>query len=112
MVAKGGETAILTFTGGGTQASSLANESGKTGLLTLAVCLIWSVPLYRSKRKPLALFGVLLLLIAPVALMTGCSGSTITPTANPIKETGVRTVLVVATSGGVSHTVPVALTVQ
>ncbi|MEI9978496.1 MAG: Ig-like domain-containing protein [Edaphobacter sp.] len=112
MVAKGGETSTLTFTGGGTQASSLADKPGKLGLLTLAFCLMWSAPLCRKARKSLALLSVLFLFIAPVALMTGCSDGTTAPTANPIKETGLRTVLVVATSGGVSHTVPIALTVQ
>ncbi len=112
MVAQGGETATLTFTGGGSQASSLASDSRKLGFVTAAFCLLWSPLIRRNRRKALLLFSVMLLLIAPVALITGCSGGTPAPTANPVKETGVRTVLVVATSGGVSHTVPIALTVQ
>ena len=70
-----------------------------------------------DKGNPLRLLGIIVLLLATTGLVIGCSSSgsmTMTPpvTSSPAAPAGAQMVTITATSGSITQTTTIAVTVQ
>lgn len=110
-----GATATTSFTISGTPiaASSASFVTGKgLGLLVSAASLLFLLPIHR--RRP----GIFTRVIFPLLVITlaagsilGCSGGTTSKTTT-FQEAGSKSVLVTATSGNLTKTTPLVVTIQ
>lgn len=108
-IAAGGTAASsLTISAAATQAAALPLSSGITGLLLLpvSVALLWRVR--RNARAIQASLCILLLVLVSVGGLVGCGGGS---NKAPLPS-GSQTILVNATSGSFTMSVPLVLNIQ
>lgn len=110
LAAGGQATASFTISGSTSQTNSASLWIPGIGLVLLPVSL---AGLYRFRNRTTCtgtLLSVLLLLAA--TSLTGCSGGSSSSQSTTVQESGTKTVIVNATSGGVTRTIPIQVTIQ
>lgn len=111
LAAGGQATASFTINGGTNQTTSASFWIPGIGLILLPASLL-GLYQYRNRTTYIgALLGVLAVLVA--TSLTGCSGSGSSSSQSAtLQETGSKTVIVNATSGSVTRTIPIQVTIQ
>ena len=112
--------ATVTLTSGGTTTSTLVMSSttaqsaaviplkGFLGLLSLPLSLLALWRIRKGAKGVQALMSLVILFATSFGILLGCSGGT----TKAFQETGSKTVLVTATMGSVTRSVPLNVTIQ
>jgi hypothetical protein len=100
-------TASFTISGTAQKAGMLSFESIR-GLLLLPLSLLCLTQIRKGARNIPALLFVLLISAVSIGSLAGCSGGA----TDSFKETGSKTILVIASTGSVTKSIPVLVNIQ
>jgi hypothetical protein len=106
----GQATASMTINGGSTTTSSSFWVPG-AGLILLPLSLLTLVRIREGARHITGILCLLILSLAGIAGLTGCSGGN-SSSKSSFQETGTKIVIVSATSGTLSRTIPIQVNIQ
>ena len=109
LTAGGNSTASMTISGGSATSSSLWVPGA--GLLLLPLSLLTLVRIRKGTHHITGILCLLILSLAGIAGLTGCSGGN-SSSKNSFQETGNKIVIVSATSGTLSRTIPIQVNIQ
>jgi hypothetical protein len=100
-------TASMTISGTAQKAGMLSFE-GIGGLLLLPLSLLCLTRIRKGARSIPALLFLLLISAVSIGSLAGCSGGA----TDSFKETGSKTILVIASTGSVTKSIPVLVNIQ
>jgi len=106
----GGSAASTTLTiRSSTTSASIANAS-RVGFVAILPLSLFTLLPWCSRRKRMMQVLFIAMFVASIGPLTGCSGGT--STKSPIQETGTKTILITATSGSISKSMPLVVNIQ
>jgi hypothetical protein len=109
LTANGQSTASLTINGGSAAKASLWIPG--IGLLLLPISLVSLIHVRKGTRQ---LGGIICLVVSSligIFSLSGCSGGS-SPSSNAFQETGTKTVIISASRGTISRTMPIQVNIQ
>lgn len=107
--ASGQASASMTINGGTASKSSLWIPG--VGILLLPVSLVCVGRIRKGARQLGGILCLLMLSLVGISYLSGCSGGS-SPSSNAFEETGTKTVIISASSGTISRTIPIQVTIQ
>lgn len=109
LTANGQSSASLTISGGTAAKSSLWAPG--IGLLLLPISLVSLSRVRKGARQLGGIICLLVLSLVGISCLSGCSGGS-SPSSNTFQEIGNKTVIISASSGTISRTIPIQVNIQ
>lgn len=109
LMANGQATASMTINGGTTSASSFGAKG--LGILMLPITFVLFLRIRRGAAQIPSVFCLLALASLGTFCLSGCSGGSMS-SSNSYRESGSKTVIVSASSGSLSRTIPIQVNIQ
>jgi hypothetical protein len=109
LTASGPASASMTINGGTASGSSFWIPG--VGILLLPVSLVCLGRIRKGARQLGGILCLLALSLVGISCLSGCNGGS-SPSSNTFQETGTKTVIISASSGTVSRTIPIQVTIQ
>jgi hypothetical protein len=109
LTATGPASASMTINGGSASGSSFWIPG--VGILLLPVSLVCLGRIRKGARQLGGILCLLALSLIGISCLSGCNGGS-SPSSNAFQETGTKTVIISASSGTVSRTTPIQVTIQ